>query len=104
MIHVACNLGRIQSALKLFDRLKEGIIKLYITSRYILDGLFQIKVFDGAYSFLIQHSWKDLKLDSSNYKYLIRVYSNSSQEKGAHNLMMEWKLRDFIDACWMKLP
>jgi len=90
LIRAACNSGRIESALKLFDRLKEeGITPYYYTYTHILGSLFQIKGFDGAHSFLIQHSGKDRKLDSSNYRCLIRVCSKSGQEQEVRNLMME---------------
>jgi len=96
MIRAACNLGRIQSALHLFDSLKEeGITPLYFTYSHILEGLFQIRGFDGAHSFLIQHSGKDQKLDSSNYKHLMRVCRKSGQEQRARDLMTEMKAMGF---------
>jgi len=96
MIRAACNLGRIQGALKLFDRLKEeGLTPLYQTYVHILNGLFQIRGFDEAHSFLIQHSGKDRKLDSTNYIHLIKLSSKSGQEQGARNLMEEMKAKGF---------
>nr|ADE75692.1 unknown [Picea sitchensis] len=96
MIRAACNLGKIQGALKLFDRSKEeGLTPLYHTYVNILDGLFRIRGFDGAHSFLIQHSGKDRKLDSTNYIHLIKLSSKSGQEQGARNLRKEMKAKGF---------
>ena len=95
MIHVACNLGWIQSVLKLFDRLKEeGIKPLYVTYTHILKGLFQNNGFDKAHSFLIQQSGKDFVLDSINYTYLIRICRKSGQREEADKLSMERKRKD----------
>lgn len=96
MIRAACNLGRFEGALKLFDRLKEeGLTPLHRTYPHILDGFVQIRGFDEAHSFLIQHSGKDRKLDSTNYSHLIRLCHKSGQKQVARNLMKEMKAKGF---------
>lgn len=95
-IRAVCNLGSIQSALRLFDRLKEeGITPLSFTYRHILNALLQIRGFDEAHSFLIQHIGKNRELDSSNYRYLIRVCNKLGQEQAARNLTLEMKAKGF---------
>lgn len=96
MIRAACETGRIQGALKLFDRLKEeGIKPLYGTYTHLLHGLFQNNGFDKAHSFLIQQSGKNPKLDSVNYTYLIRICHKSGQKEEADKLLMEKEAKEF---------
>lgn len=95
-IRTVCNLGSIQGALRLFDRLKEeGITPLSFTYRNILNALLQIRGFDEAHSFLIQHIGKNRGLDSSNYRYLIKVCNKLGQEQAARNLTLEMKAKGF---------
>lgn len=96
MIRAACNLRKIEGALKLFDRLKEeGLMPLHHTYLYILEGLYQIRGFDRAHSFLIQHSGRNRTLDSMNYRHLIGLSRKSGQGQIADNLMKEMKAKGF---------
>jgi pentatricopeptide repeat protein len=95
MIQAACMMGRVQGALQLFDRLKEeGISPLYGTHAILLDGLFQTRGFNEAYSFLVQQSGKDSILDLNNYEYLIGVCTKSGRGQEARHLLMEMKAKD----------
>lgn len=95
MIRAACMMGRVQGALQLFDRLKEeGIKSMYGTDTFLLGGLFQIRGFNEAHSFLVHQSGKDRVLDLNNYEYLIGVCSKSGRGQEAHHLLMEMKAMD----------
>jgi len=96
MIHAVCKIGKIDGALRLFDRMKEeGINPLYSTYWHLLDGLLQFRCFDEAHSFLIQQCGKDSKLDTSNYNYLISACRKSGKQKEAGNLLVEKKVKEF---------
>lgn len=96
MIQALCKVGKIDGALKFFDRLKEeGIKPLYPTYGHLLDGLLQFRGFDEAHSFLIQQCGKDRKLDTSNYNYLISACRKSGKRQEVDYLLAEKKVKEF---------
>jgi len=96
MICAACNIGNIQGALQLFERLKEEEFNpMFVTYSHLLRELFRIRGFDAAHAFLIQQSGKDNKLDMGNYNYLIRVCRKSGKHEEARNLFLEMKVKGF---------